>query len=103
MQAPGGVSGVTSQPLTLALPDALVETVAERVVVLLEQRGHAAATGTPGYLDVNGAAEYLSCPTSRIYALTSAGRIPVHRDGTRLLFDPTELRAYVDQGGATRP
>jgi excisionase family DNA binding protein len=37
-----------------------------------------------GFLDVPGAAVYLSCPVSRVYSLVSAGRLPVHRDGRRL-------------------
>ena len=35
--------------------------------------------------------------------LTSAGRLPVHRDGTRLLFDRDELASWVRSGGAKRP
>ena len=38
-----------------------------------------------GFLDVAGAAEFLACPPSRVYALVSAWRIPHHRDGSRLL------------------
>ena len=49
------------------------------------------------------AAAFLSCPPSRVYALVSARRLPVHRDGSRLLFDPAELREYVRRGGAKRP
>jgi excisionase family DNA binding protein len=56
-----------------------------------------------GFLDVAGAAEFLACPTSRVYSLVSARRIPFHKDGSRLLFDPAELRAYVHNGGARRP
>lgn len=50
-----------------------------------------------------GAAAFLACPVSRVYSLTSAGRLPVHRDGTRLLFTRDELRDYVNAGGAKRP
>jgi excisionase family DNA binding protein len=72
---------------------AVVATVASRIV---EYK-------TPGFLDVDGAAAFLSCPKSRVYALVSARRIPHHRDGSRLLFDRDELRAYVRNGGAKRP
>lgn len=41
--------------------------------------------------------------TSRIYALVSANRLPHYKDGSRLLFDRTELRRYVENGGARRP
>jgi excisionase family DNA binding protein len=55
-----------------------------------------------GFVDVDGAAEFLACSKSRIYALVSARRIPHHRDGSRLLFDRGELREYVRDGGARR-
>ena len=55
------------------------------------------------WLDVAGAAEHLACPTSRIYALASAKRIPVERDGSRLLFRRDELDRWVEAGGAKRP
>lgn len=86
--------------LGLELPDELVERIAERAAAIVSSRED---TADAGYLDVAGAAEFLSCPRSRVYALTSAGRLPVHRDGSRLLFDRTELRRYVDAGGARRP
>jgi len=89
-----------SDRLTVELPPALLEAVAERVLERLEERRPA---GAEPYLDVAGAATFLACPTSRIYALASAGRIPVHRDGSRLLFRPEELRRWVEQGGAKRP
>ena len=79
-------------------PAELIEKVAERAAELLAER-------TPAddqWLDVAEAAEYLRCPTSRIYALTSAGRIPHHHDGARLLFRKSELDDWVEQGGARR-
>ena len=59
--------------------------------------------GAGGYLDVAGAAEFLACSTSRIYGLVSARRIPHYKDGSRLLFDCAELRAFVAAGGARCP
>lgn len=88
---------MTSVPLTL--PPELLEAIAERAAEILADR-----LGEPsGYLDVDAAAEFLACPKSRIYALVSAGRIPYEKDGSRLLFDRDELRAYVANGGARRP
>ena len=89
-----------SAPLHLELPAELVDQVAERVAEILTDRTTAR---DHGYLDVPGAADFLACPPSRIYALVSAGRIPHHRDGSRLLFDRAELRQYVCDGGARRP
>jgi excisionase family DNA binding protein len=80
--------------LTPAMFDELVRRVA---ATLADERAD------DGFLDVRGAADFLSCGVDRIYALVSAGRIPVHRDGRRLLFDRTALREWVVDGGALRP
>ncbi len=93
--------GERADPLAVELPPALIDAIAERVADLLADRQ--AATADTGYLDVTAAAEFLSCPVSRVYALVSAGRIPHHRDGSRLLFLASELRTYIDDGGAKRP
>jgi excisionase family DNA binding protein len=85
--------------LSIELPPELVDAIAERVLELIADRRQPA---DDGFLDVAGAADFLACPTSRIYALVSARRIPHHRDGSRLLFDKAELRAYVHSGGARR-
>jgi len=89
-----------SDRLTVELPPALLDAVAERVLERLEGSRPA---GAEPFVDVAGAATFLACPKSRLYALASAGRIPVHRDGSRLLFRPEELRRWVEQGGAKRP
>jgi len=88
--------------LTLNVTPELIEEVAQRAAELVAT---SVPTGTEvdGYLDVAGAADFLACPRSRVYSLVSAGRIPHHRDGSRLLFDRAELRAYVEAGGARRP
>jgi excisionase family DNA binding protein len=86
--------------LKFDLPDELVEQIAERAAELLAARRSPEAEG---FLDVMGAADFLACPKSRIYSLVSVGRIPHHRDGSRLLFDRAELRDYVRNGGARRP
>jgi excisionase family DNA binding protein len=82
-----------------ALRDELVEHAAVRAAELLAEH----VTEPDGFLDVNGAAEFLVCPKSRIYALVSASRIPYHKDGSRLLFDRGELEEYVRNGGSKRP
>jgi len=92
---------MNAQGATLAVPPELVEQIAQRAAELLAEQ--APAAGPVGFLDVDGAAEFLACPKSRVYALVSADRLPHHRDGSRLLFDPGELRAYVLAGGARRP
>lgn len=86
--------------VTLDLGEEMVERIARRAAELLAERE---SISDGGYLDVAGAAAFLACPKSRIYALVSAGRLPHHHDGSRLLFDPVELREYVRKGGARRP
>lgn len=87
-------------PLALALPDELLDAVVERVLEVIDEREPA-----DNWLTATEAADYLRCPTSRIYALagTKPARIPVHRDGSRLLFRRAELDGWVEQGGGKRP
>jgi len=92
---------MSTEPLALALPDELLDAIAERVAALLA--GRQAPAEADGYLDVAGAAEFLSCPRSRIYALVSARRIPFHKDSSRVLFERDELREWVRNGGGKRP
>lgn len=97
-RAPSSIPSAERMSVTVPLPSGFVEAVAVRVAELLGERSR-----EDGFLDVAGAAAFLSCPKSRLYSLVSAGRIPHHKDGSRLLFDRDELRAYVRQGGARRP
>jgi hypothetical protein len=86
--------------LSIPIDPEFVEQVAARVADLL---------GTPdepeSWIGVKAAAEHLDCPAGRIYALagTTPPRIPVHRDGSRLLFRRSELDEFVRDGGAKRP
>jgi excisionase family DNA binding protein len=84
--------------LALSVPDELVEAVAERAAEIVLSR----LPVSDGYLDVDGAAAFLACSKNRIYALTSSQRIPHYKDGSRLLFDRSELREFVRKGGAIR-
>jgi excisionase family DNA binding protein len=86
--------------------DLLAEAVAERVAdklagaLLQHHVGAVADTQSVGYapspwLDAKGAADHLRCPLSRVRKLTSAGSLPVHREGRRVLYRRDELDAYV--------
>ena len=48
-------------------------------------------------------AAYIDCPRSRVYALTSARRIPVHHDGSALIARRSELDGWIREGGGRRP
>jgi excisionase family DNA binding protein len=86
----------------LELDDAVLDALAERIAPRVAARlGHQEASAR--WLDVADAADLLRCPRSRVYALVSARRVPVHRDGSRLLFDRAELDQWVRAGGAKRP
>lgn len=79
---------------TLALPDAVVETIARRAAdIVLAQLATASEWMTSAE-----AAEYLRCTRGRIHNLVSEGRLPHHKDGGRLLFRRSELDAYVTGG-----
>jgi excisionase family DNA binding protein len=74
--------------LTSEQEDALIQRVSER---LEESRDD-------GFLDVPGAAQYLSTTAKAIYALVERQQLPHNRAGGRLLFDRAELRAWVERG-----
>jgi excisionase family DNA binding protein len=88
--------------VTLLLEDEQVETIAQRAAELIAERQGAA--GGEGWLrGAERIASYLDCPASRVYALVSAGRIPVERDGSSLIARRSELDAWVRAGGGKRP
>ena len=98
LHTPSGTGGAGE--LSISLPGELLEVIAERAAAIVQGRQR---LGEEAWLGVRDAAGHLACPASRIYALVSAGRIPHHRDGSRLLFRRSELDAWVERGGAIRP
>ena len=52
------------------------------------------------WLDADGAAARIGCGKRRIYDLAGANRIPVHREGARLLFHRDELDEWISSGRA---
>jgi hypothetical protein len=85
-----------SSHLELTLPNELVagfQELIRRAVAdaLADQQPQA----PEGFLDVDGAAAFLSSTPSAIRSLVKSDRIPVHRTPVgRLLFDRDELRAW---------
>jgi hypothetical protein len=74
--------------LALELPPTLVETIARRAAEIVAEQN-------AGFLDVNGAAQFLGgCSLKRIYNLVERGAIPHYKPHGRLLFDPRELRDW---------
>ena len=81
--------------LALAVPDALVDAIAERVVELLASRVSLAAQEPEPWIDAEEAAAYLSKPKSRLYDLAAEGALPHGRDGRSVLFRRSDLDAYL--------
>jgi hypothetical protein len=82
--------------------DALVAAIATEVERRVLER--LAVAGEGRWLRAGKAiSAYLDCGVDRVFALPSAGRIPVHRDGSTLLARTDELDAWVRNGGGLRP
>ena len=65
-----------------------------------ERAAEIVAEQNAGYLDVKGAAHFLGgCSPKRIYNLVERGAIPHYKPHGRLLFDPRELREWVEGRG----
>ena len=85
----------TSEPLSLQVPDALVEAIARRVVDRLLAEVQPAEPSP--YLTVDEAAGFLRCSgKQRIYDLVNDGQLTPVRDGRRLLFSRQALTEYVE-------
>jgi hypothetical protein len=94
----------TNGALTLTVDDRLIDQVAERAAELLARRQGDTAAREDGWLrGADKIAAYIDAPRSRVYGLVSAGRIPVHHDGSALVARRSELDAWLLNGGGTRP
>lgn len=86
--------------ITLELPEAVIERLAERVSEKLEAKQ--GGSGSP-WMNTKEAAEYLRCSPSRIRKLTMTGELPHEKDGSRNLYHRNQLYEFVLQGGASAP
>jgi excisionase family DNA binding protein len=84
--------------VSLALPDDVLEQIAQRAADLVLERLGSMTTTSP-YLTVREAAEYLRCSRQRIYDLRSSGRIARLSDGGRALVSRADLDALVNGDG----
>ena len=85
----------------LALLEKLVDAITAQVAELV-----AVPDSEPEDGWLRGAdriAAYIDSPPSRVYALTSARRIPVHHDGSALVARRSELDRWIRDGGGRRP
>ena len=81
----------------VAVPDALLDALAERVARQVVQRLELPQPASP-WLDVEAALEYLPFSRDQLYKLTSARAIPFRkkRDGQGLLFHRGELERWLE-------
>jgi excisionase family DNA binding protein len=86
--------------LVVELTEQQLDAIAERAAAMVVERE---SPEVARWLTVAEAAEYLRCPTSRVYSLVSVKRIPFVKDGSRTLFDRGELDAWLHNGGGKRP
>lgn len=95
-------SGASTSAVSLNVADELVEQIAHRAAELVAARSERPAED--GWLrGAERIAAYIDAPRSRVYALVSARRIPVHHDGSALIARRSELDRWLLRGGARRP
>jgi hypothetical protein len=87
--------------LRLEVDEELIERIAARAAELVGERTEPKAED--GWLrGAERIAAYIDAPRSRVYALVSARRIPVHHDGSALIARRSELDRWLVQGGGLR-
>jgi excisionase family DNA binding protein len=91
------VNGGTGRELTLAVPEGLLDALAERIARRVASQLQPPASSSP-WLDVEAALEYLPFSRDQLYKLTSARAIPFRkkRDGQGLLFHRGELDRWLE-------
>lgn len=88
--------------MRLDIGDELIERIAQRAAELIQQNGENEIED--GWLrGANKIADYIDSPRSRVYALVSARRIPVHHDGSALIARRSDLDGWLRSGGGRRP
>jgi excisionase family DNA binding protein len=84
----------------------LDDAALDRLAALLAPRLARLAQPTAPTSWLRGAdaiAAYIGAPRSRVYALASAKRIPIERDGASLVARRSDLDEWIAGGGARRP
>ncbi len=85
--------------LLAELTDADLDALAER----LRPRLSPQEAGNGWLRGADRIAAYIDAPSSRVYALNSAGRIPIEHDGSTLIARRSDLDAWIREGGGKRP
>jgi len=88
--------------LIAELSDDQLDQLADALAPRIAERLHRVADD--GWLrGADAIATHIGAPRSRVYALASARRIPVERDGSALIARKAELDEWLRGGGARRP
>jgi excisionase family DNA binding protein len=87
---------VSDTRLTLDVPPDLVEAIAQRAAEIVAAR-LGPAEREP-WMNSEQAAAYLGCKRQRIHELVHERRLTYRKDGSRLLFRPSDLERYVERG-----
>lgn len=89
--------------LSVDLPPEVLELIAQRAAELIAERESSTRVDDGWLRGADRIASYIDAPKSRVYALASAKRIPVERDGSALIARRSDLDAWVRSGGGKRP
>jgi hypothetical protein len=83
--------------------DGALARLADKLAPLLMDRLAPQASDDGWLRGADQIAAYIDSPRSRVYALASARRIPVQRDGSALVARRSELDSWLRSGGGKRP
>ena len=83
--------------------DSTLALLADKLAPLLVDRIAPPSNGEGWLRGADEIAAYIGSPRSRVYALASARRIPVQRDGSALVARRSELDSWLLNGGGKRP
>jgi excisionase family DNA binding protein len=86
--------------VTFTLGDDALEALARRAAQIVMEEMERRDGWLRGADEI---AAYIGAKRDPVYALVSAGRIPVHRDGSALVAKRSELDAWIRNGGGKRP
>ncbi|HEY0392564.1 MAG TPA: hypothetical protein VGC63_12725 [Solirubrobacterales bacterium] len=88
--------------IPIEIDEALIERIARRAAELVRQ-WNGNLEDDPWLRGADRIAAHIDSPRSRVYALVSARRIPVHHDGSALIARRSELDHWLRAGGGRRP
>jgi len=85
--------------ISVTIPADVVEALRLVVREAIAEEPQASGPARDGFLDVEGAAEFLSSTEAAIRSLVKRDAIPYYKTPAgRLLFDPADLRRWVTSG-----